>query len=150
MQEIKHEVSFFSCLYLDEKNRLIIPKENLLAMIRDQGKKIKKTGSRGSVSKDIVMGCEILKDALIDHKMKDKPLEKWYKEYKFFKMVVINKSRVNKVRAILQSWSCNFIIKYDPSLIDLSDLQSVLSLGESMGCLDWRPLYGKYKAVLKK
>ena len=136
------KLSFYSSLYVNEKEEIIFPSECLEKMIQTQAKENKK-------GKLVERGISIPTDAILEFPNKDKPLKDLFDSHRYDTMVKISQSKTASTRAIFQQWSCEFEIEFHPKIIDLSDIKDILSLGEFYGCLERRPKFGRYTFEVK-
>jgi hypothetical protein len=63
--------------------------------------------------------------------------------------VKVGQSRVMRCRPIFNSWAVEADGILDPSILDLAELESILTTaGQMIGLGDWRPRYGRFTATL--
>jgi hypothetical protein len=61
--------------------------------------------------------------------------------------VKVNGNAVQRTRARFNDWVCTIDIRYDPLLVDLSQLHQIMTIaGDSIGIGDWRPKFGRFTA----
>jgi hypothetical protein len=60
--------------------------------------------------------------------------------------VKIGKNRVMHTRPKFPEWSCVVEYRFEPSMLDLSQLNQMLDISQSIGIADWRPKFGRFTA----
>lgn len=59
--------------------------------------------------------------------------------------VKVGTSRVMRTRPIFRRWSLSFNLHYDPDVLNLRDINEILTdAGRLVGLGDWRPKYGRF------
>ncbi len=140
--ELLKKIEWFSCLYLNDKKQIIIPANNLSAMLLEGAKKIK-------MGKVFQAGAWVEEHALL-HYDGPKDLEKLFEDKSFVSCVVakIQKNAVMRCRPIFKEWSLNFEVLYFPDQVNTHTLEQVIDIcSYSVGLGDWRPKYGRFEVV---
>lgn len=136
-------VDFYSSLYLNSKNQIIVPSENIQRAIETQAKNLKK----GTIAKQAVF---IHLDSILEFKNKNKSFKSLYDSHKYITLVKIAQSKTLSTRAIFNQWSFVSKIQYNNSLMDRETLLDILNLGEVYGFMGRRPQFGHYKIKVLK
>ena len=129
-------------LYLGEKGEVVIPGEIIEAMLKAAAKKKNK-------GKDFTAG--VISDGnwplIYDG---PKSLAKLIADPKFrlMSMVKIGTSKVLRCRPMFKSWELEFVVNYEPSVIDESAVREAVETGgRIIGLCDWRPKYGRFEVI---
>ncbi len=138
--------------YKDAKGNLVLPAHNILSNIMEasknfkieKGKKIERglkvlTMVKGSI--DIEPELPIIIDA------KGRPVKNY--EIKLDAIRTRMTGKVATIRALIPEWQCNFLIKWNPLVYDLTEgfLREIVVRAGDIGCCDWHPRYGAYDLV---
>lgn len=141
-------IEWFSCLYVNDKGRIVWPADAIERMIIDAAKKTR----CGTKAKS---GLWIEGDAVIDYEGPKDPQKLW--EYnsdissnKFISRVsaVVNKNKVMRTRPIFRDWELSFVVCYDTDVFNKEEIIGFIKTGGKMvGLSDWRPRYGRFELV---
>lgn len=133
------EISFLSSLYWShELNGLYIPTDNLRKMILEAGRACDQKGAKKQIAGvrfDQYLGYKFLTDNRdnIDFLREDT-------SKRYFKIVTIARAKVPSVRAIFKSWSIDFEILIDHSIINPKTVESWIEYaGDRIGLGCRRP-----------
>lgn len=135
-------LEFLSALYLDEKGHPCWPGECLEGMIRSAAKKER----RGN---DVLTGIFVDGNFPIIYEGPKDPA-KLFADPRFRDMrnCGVNGRTVVRCRPIFRKWELEFVINYDPSVIDRRDLERWLDIGgKFIGLSDFRPKFGRFIVV---
>jgi hypothetical protein len=141
-------IEFLAALYLDEDGNVIVPAENIAALILAAAKKQRE----GPVAKSGIM---ITEHAQLDYDGRmngnGRPLtpdEMWEDgRFTFTKLVRVQSSRVSRTRAILNDWTAIVNVEYEDTLTNERQVDQWMDIaGTQIGLLDWRPRYGRFDA----
>lgn len=139
MARIEWEAS----LYLDAKERVCWPGENIERMICAAARKTK--AGKEALSGIIVEGlCPIEYDG-------PKGVEALWADERFRRTdgVRVQQARVMRTRPVFNDWKLSFTVSYLPDVCKPDDIRSwVETAGVVIGLSDWRPKFGKF-IVLK-
>lgn len=146
---------YYGGLYLDDKERPIVPGENIERMCIDAGRKFKK-------GKQVEAG--VLCDGLWPLEFSPSlskmpfeigaikgfiPVEKQDNEFRDVRMGRIpprTGARVPITRPIFRDWKLSFTLNYAAMTINKDMLVSILEeAGRSTGLCDWRPKFGRFE-----
>ena len=137
------ESDFYSSLYLNKKNQVIIPSENIQRAIETQAKDLKK----GPLVKRSIF---IQDDAILNFKNKNKSMQSLYDKHKYITMVKIAQSKTLSTRAIFENWSFVSNVQFNNDLIDKETVLEILKLGQVYGFMGRRPQFGNYTIKVVK
>lgn len=75
-----------------------------------------------------------------------KPDELWLDEkFRLRCPAKVGTGRVIRTRPRFEGWSADIVVMFLPSLLDQKDIRSFLvTAGEQIGLLDWRPRFGRF------
>ena len=137
----KNKLQFFQSLYLNKKNQIVVPAENLDRMLKDcaSGERIGKL----FLTKLVQEATDFVGDAVLQFPNMKKPLESLYQEHSYSVLVRVTTSRVVGTRAIFPEWSFKATLEYLPALIDVSSIKMCLDKGYK-GLMDRRPKFGRF------
>lgn len=142
-QEIDR-LSWLGGLYWsEEKNAMVIPADNIEAMIIEGARKARKGKDAMAAMFLEESECEII------HPLKGKSREDIYKNpaYTLRKGVKQQKNRIIRVRPRVPDWKLSFTLEFDETVINGKDLQqAIIEAGAIVGIGDWRPKYGRFTA----
>ena len=136
-------LDFYSSLYLNKKNQVIVPSECIEASILSQAKENK----LGTLVKRAV---SVPDDAILDYPNSKKPLKDLYKLHAYKTLVKVSMSKTPNTRAIFPKWNFTAVIEFVPKLIDRQQVLDILSLGKYYGFLSRRPKFGRYEVKVVK
>lgn len=135
-------LEFMGALYVNEKSQVCWPGENLESMILSAAKKQR----RGD---DCKIGVLVDGDwPLIYDGPKDP--EKLWADKRFRKVCMARNKGVPvlKCRPIFHDWELEFVVAYDPDILDPTAIAAWLKIaGSRVGLSDWRPKYGRFEVV---
>ena len=135
---------FINSLYLNDKNRVVMPAQNIRKCLIE-GARFHKRG------KDIERGVIFLSEyGSFEYDGPKDPEKMWEsKAFSDIRSVVIGRKKVMTCRPRFNDWACQIEIVYDPSLIDKTALVIALTkAGDVVGLGDYRPLFGRFKGEL--
>jgi hypothetical protein len=136
--EAAYRAEFLGGLYLDENLEPCLPGEMLEAVIIEGAKKTKQ--GRETTAAIIVDG-----NFPLLYKGPRKADQLWKEKFYKTASAKVGKNRVMRTRPMFQSWSCEFLIHFNPSLVDRKDLIRFLAkAGAEVGVGDFRPRYGRF------
>jgi hypothetical protein len=74
------------------------------------------------------------------------PLDLWEREeFRLYASVKLGNSRIIRTRPIFRNWSAEIGVRYNPSLLNGSEVKEFLfAAGELEGLGDWRPRFGQF------
>lgn len=142
--ELLGKIGFFSSLYLNLKEQVVVPADCIQASLLEQAK----ANKWGLLIK---RGVSVIEDSLLEFPDKGKKVASLYPKYAYTTMVAVQRAKTLRTRAMFQDWSFETQIEYVPKIIDEQRLLDILSLGEYYGFLERRPKFGRYTVkVLRK
>jgi hypothetical protein len=139
------ELEFHMSLYTDGEGGVVMPEDNLLAMVRDSHKVVRK-------GKDVVAGVVIDGDAPLlnsaGRQYKD-PDALWMADggnrHRSARAVRVQSSRVRRMRPIFRDWKLTFGMHFLPTEINRDDLIKYIERGGVfVGLGDNRPRCGAF------
>jgi hypothetical protein len=135
------EISFLSSLYWShELDGLYLPTDNLRKMILEAGRSLDQKGAKKQVAG--IRFNEYLGYKFITENRSDINLLKEDVTKRYFKIVTIAKAKVPSIRAIFKSWSVDFELVIDASIINPGTVENWLEYaGDRIGLGCRRP-YG--------
>lgn len=130
-------------LYLDEKQRIVIPADNVLGMLA-------RTGKRQRSKRDVQAGmfCEAANFAL-EHDG-PKTIDALYEKPEFSLRVPAKNgaATVMRTRPRFPRWAVVFELCVMPDVIDVGAVKELLNIaGRLVGLGDWLPRYGRFKVT---
>lgn len=131
---------WFGGLYLDKKDRVIVPGRNLERMIRDGATKSK-------MGKVVQAGVIVPEDTLLHFPDEAKsPTKLWEMEkYTLRASCRVNSARVIRSRPIFDEWSLTFAAMIDGDVVNPKQVDEFVELaGKVVGLCDWRPKHGRF------
>lgn len=133
---------FLGSLYTNEDGRVIIPADNLHAMLGDGAKKFK----QGPLVKSCVT---VEDDVILEYKGPNDPNKLW--ENPAFRLrcqMRVQQNRVSRTRPCFRGWALTFELTYDADTIPDSDTikRWIDMAGRMSGLGDSRPKYGRFTA----
>ena len=133
-------------LYLNKKEEIIIPAENLEATLIRGAMKQK----RGPDAKSGIL-CQ---DAILEHPLKGKGLAEMYEssdpDYKFVRGVVVNRGRVFTTRPCIPDWRATVCVQFEDEIVSKDELRKwLVEAGANIGIGDWRPKFGRFTVMGK-
>jgi hypothetical protein len=125
-------------LYLSE-GQVVIPGEVLEAHLVEAAKKRKK-GQQAKAS----LFCDGVFPLLYDGPSDVNVL--WQDaDYRLTAGVKVQRNRIMRTRPLFKSWSLSAQVLYNPSQLNLGEIQDFFRIGgEQIGLGDWRPRFGRY------
>lgn len=133
-------IEWHASLYTDDDGRLAMPGENIEACLIDGAKKSK----LGKQSKSSVF---IDGTPVVEYGGRKKAADLWGDaQYRDIRGVKVGMARTMRCRPIFRQWSIDVDVKYNPDLIDRSDvLKSMCDAGQQCGLGDFRPKFGRFE-----
>lgn len=132
-------IEWMDALWLNDAERICIPRHVLLASIRESAK----TWRLGS---EIMRSVEIPEDALLEYDGPDDPEKLWERPtFRDVRSVVVNNSRVMRCRPKFSKWEAEFTIMWLSEFLDSHMIpQFLANAGFRYGIGDFRPSYGRF------
>lgn len=133
-------VEWFGGLYLDDKNQVVLPSENVLAAVGGGARKSKD-------GKEAAAGVFAEQPWFRLSYNGPKNIEQLYEDARFvdYRSVVIGGKRVMRARPIFREWEVSVALTINTDLIDKSKVMKALEMcGERVGILEHRPRYGRF------
>jgi hypothetical protein len=135
-------IEWHGSLYLDDKQRPVVPGENIEAMLVKAGKK-QRLGEQfkaGILSNGLWVikhdGPQTIKALWEDKRFRDR------------RGARVAGSKVMRTRPIFRSWSINFSVQYLPELLNESQvIEAVRTAGRIIGLCDYTPKYGRFEVA---
>jgi hypothetical protein len=133
------QTEFMGSLYL-ANGRVTMPGENIESAIINAAKK-RKLGTQFKVG----MFVEEVKPLIYDGPKSPEAL--WDSgKFKDTRGVRVQQSRVMRTRPRFDSWAMEFVVKFDPQMIDPETLVQVVEIcGYEIGLGDYRPRFGRFE-----
>jgi hypothetical protein len=147
--KLRSELEFIGGLYLDGKRRIIIPADNLMAVLIAGAKRDKR-------GKDFAAGVYVDQNATLDYWATAEDgsriagptdPQKLCKDQRFVLRIPVKQgtSRIIRTRAIFPHWTATFDVEFDPLQVDRKAVVAALAIaGERIGLGDWRPRFGRF------
>jgi hypothetical protein len=147
------ELEFAAGMYYDAKIGPYIPGPNVLACIRDGGKRTKHGKKVEQAVTLIVPAIPLVYegprklDELWSHAVPG-PMGAEEYPYRFITSVKIGKARTMRTRPKFDSWALKAELLLNPSILDADTLEEVIrTAGEQEGLGDHRPHFGRFSLV---
>lgn len=138
-------LEFLGSLYMDPQVGPYVPGENLMRCLVDGGKLTKQGTAitRGVIIKDQV-------NALAYEGPRDQDAL-WAAKFYDMSSAKVGMQRVMRTRPMFRKWSVEATGLVDPSVLELSDIETIATnAGLMAGLGDWRPRYGRFTAEVTK
>jgi hypothetical protein len=145
IRQLISDAEFRGSLYWDPDAGPYIPGDNIWRSIYDGAKKSK---NGENIKQGLIIDPEIYPLAYRG----PRGLEDLVRDPNFrFRRTVTNmRARIVRTRAIFRDWALEATGEIDESLVDPKVLVRILEdAGSRVGLGDWRPIYGRYQAVVK-
>jgi hypothetical protein len=139
------KIEFMGALYVDDEGQVCWPGENIESMIGASARKFRR-GDDAKIGMLVDGDWPLLYDG-------PKDIEALWKDLKFRKvcMAKLKGVPVLKCRPIFHQWELEFVVSYDPEIIDANTIQQWLEMGgRRVGLSDWRPKYGRFEVLSVK
>lgn len=136
------KIEFLGGLYVDAQGHPCWPGENLEAMLLSAAKKHR----RGD---DCKIGILVDGDWPLTYDG-PKTAEALWKDKRFRKVGMAKNKGVPvlKCRPVFPQWDLEFVVNYDPEVIDSETIKTWLILaGQRVGLSDWRPKFGRFEVL---
>jgi hypothetical protein len=136
----KSELELLGSLYLDSAGKIVIPANNLIAVLIEGAKRDKR-------GKEFSAGTYIEEDALLEYD--GPPAKGLFKEDRFVLRLPVKQgmSRIIRTRPIFMEWAATFEVLFDTLQVDRKSITAAITVaGERIGLGDWRPRYGRFSA----
>lgn len=136
----KFKLEWKAGLWLNPEGRIVIPRNALLAMVRDSAK----TWNDG---KEITRSAEVPNDALLEYDGPNDPEKLWERgPFRDVRSVKVQQSRVMRCRPIFRQWAVEFDFMWLAEFVDEHMINQYLANGGfRIGIGDFRPYYGRFK-----
>lgn len=133
-------IEWYSGLYVNDEQQLILPADVLDAAIVEGAKKSK-------LGKQFKSAVFVPYDAILDIGRKYTIDELWDDQnYRDVRGVRIKQNRVVRTRPIFRNWSAKFLVQLDTELVNLKEVMTALrDCGQQVGLCDYRPKYGRFE-----
>lgn len=128
-----------------ENGALVMPSDNIMASMRDAGKKLKK--GKATLTQNVLRGVSISPDNVLLQFQgpKDPAALAMSRAHTLRKMARVGTARIIRTRPKFMPWSLEFVIEYNDGQLDESDIKRLLDIsGAEIGLGDWRPKYGRF------
>lgn len=130
---------FMGGLYWTKDLGVHVPERCLEALLRDAAKKEKR-------GRDVTSGMIVTEPAKLVFAGPKDPEKLWADgNYVLRATVGVSDKRIVRSRPIFRDWSLSFVVDYDETVLQASDLDRFAEVGGRLvGLLDWRPKHGRY------
>lgn len=130
---------WFGGLYFDDNIGPHVPERCLERMLRDAAAKSKR-------GKDVVAGLMVVDPAKLEYKGPRGADDLWKAgDYVLRASVGVGQQRVIRSRPLFRDWSLTFVVNYDETVLEASDIDGFVGVaGRLIGLCDWRPKYGRF------
>lgn len=136
-------LEFLAGLYVDEKNRIVLPSEVLESTLVEGAKKAK-------LGKQFKAAVSVWDAALLEYGEQLTPEQLWAKAetYADVRGVKISKARIMRTRPRFNRWQATFTVHWAEDQITIDQLrQAVEDAGRQVGMCDYRPKFGRFEVV---
>ena len=136
-------LEFLAGLYVDEKNRIVLPSEVLESTLVEGAKKAK-------LGKQFKAAVSVWDAALLEYGEQLTPEQLWAKAetYADVRGVKISKARIMRTRPRFNQWKATFTVHWAEDQITIDQLrQAVDDAGRQVGMCDYRPKFGRFDVV---
>lgn len=133
-------LQWMGSLYLDAQGKLIIPAENIKAMLI-------RAAVKNKLGTAFKAGVFCFEDPQLEYDGPKKK-EKLWEDVRFRHRVPVKilMARVMRTRPMFSDWSMAFELKYLPEVVDVDQVkEAVVIAGRLIGLGDWRPNYGRFE-----
>ncbi|MFY9345545.1 MAG: hypothetical protein WAT39_23850 [Planctomycetota bacterium] len=130
---------WFGGLYYTEDLGVHVPERCLERLLRDAAAKEKR-------GRDVLSALIVTEPAKLVFKGPTKPDAMWSSgEFLLRASVGQNGNRIIRSRPIFREWALSFVVNYDETVLQSSDLDRFMDVaGRLVGLLDWRPKHGRF------
>lgn len=132
-------------LYVDAKQRVIVPGSMLEACMVAGAKKVR-------LGKTFLSAVFVDEDPVLDYPHKKTKLDVLFKrpEYRLVVPVRVQQSRIMRTRPKFPKWSVSFKITFDNEVVDRKAVIDALKTGGQLCAIgDWRPKFGRFTVKVK-
>jgi len=139
--EVMH-LEFIGALYVDDQGRPCWPGENLESMMLSAAKK-QRRGDDCKIGLLVDGNWPVIYDG-------PKTAEALWKDKRFRKICMARNKGVpvTKCRPIFTQWELEFVVSFDPDVLDASVIGAWATIaGQRIGLSDWRPKFGRFEVV---
>lgn len=132
-------IEFYASLYL-LNGEPCMPGENWERLLLDAGRKLK-------LGKQVQAGIYCPGAFPIEYNGPKTADELWADDrFRFTKAVRVKSAAVMRTRVRFDVWSMTVTVKYDPEILDLTQLTQIMHIGgDVIGCGEWRPKFGRFR-----
>jgi len=132
-------LEFLGGLYTED-GKIIIPRGVFKGALREAGKKYKR-------GKDVVKGIRIQENFPLIYDGPDKPEKLWKdKKFRFSCPVVIQRSKIMRMRPIFKEWSAQIEFFFDETIFNKEEVKAIVEeCGNSCFLMEWRGEYGGFE-----
>lgn len=142
------DLEFLGGLYLDEKNRPVVPSHMIEGMLYEAAKVYRK-------GKDLKGALDVLDDALLEHSDSDpaklvsnKTAEQLLKipGYRVMPCVKVQQARIIRTHPFFRYWRFTFTMQLDTEMVEEAMFKEICIVGgRRIGLGDYRPKFGKFE-----
>lgn len=135
------KLEFLAGLYLDSKERVIIPSGNIEGAIA-AGARLSRQGTQ------FKSGVMVADDSVLEYGRPLTPEELWadYDNHVSVMAVKVQKARIMRTRPIFHDWSITFAVQFNADVVDGSHVtMAVEKAGSLVGLCDFRPKFGRFE-----
>lgn len=69
-------------------------------------------------------------------------------EYRYMVGVIVNRSRIMRMRPIFLEWSAKIAVTFNDELLNPGDIDEIIAIaGDIVGLMDRRPKFGRFKVI---
>ncbi len=132
-------LEFFGSLYISDNPGIILPAEGIEGCINGGARKFKE----GPLAK---AGMVVMDNAKLIFDGPQEAQEMWDDgRFTFQKMVVVQRARILRTRAIFESWTADIEVAFEDTVCSQTQVSKWLEkAGQIVGLLEWRPRYGRF------
>lgn len=148
--KVDYSEQWIDSLYWNEEIGVYQPATHIEGAIIKAAVNFQITGKRGKTYKDLFKSAVFVRPDYIPFGIKGDP-KKLLENGKFdvdIRPVVVQRSRVERVRPIFQNWNLRFQIEIHDDQLPIEVIKEVLDhAGKFQGIGDFRPRYGRFQVV---
>lgn len=137
--EALSKLEWMGGLYTNKDGRIIVPSENIEAVVYEAAKKNK-------LGKSFASALYVEESSILEYDG-PKDIEKLYAAGKNISKVSVKvqRNRVMRTRPMFPAWSLIFTVHYNSSIINEKMIDNAIQMaGTIIGLGDWRPKYGRF------
>ena len=136
-------LEFLAGLYLDDKQRVILPSEVIESALVEGAKKAK-------LGKAFKAAMSVWDAAVLEYGEQLTPAQLWEKAdtYADVRGVKVGQARVMRTRPRFNSWAATFTVHWAEDQITIEQLRTAIDdAGRQVGLCDYRPKFGRFEVV---